>query len=283
MSCSALNKNLHKCRNWSIIGQDFCHAHKKMDSATFKQRWFQKYIVGENISPVYTIISPFQKDKILADLQSGLIVLTKEDILKIPAKVAYVDIYLLLLEHNFAKYGDHPKLERTGLWLYQTIMCYFPFDERPEFQRSKLSILKNKIETYLITFSGKSLFDFFLFIGMATVGRGKLQKQMCDYIPTLLDTNAAKELSWYPRRKLDEIRLEWEACVKVKEGQPPMTHPLMRSLTERWLLDLKELYETEKQMQKIKMDHCKEELMMVCWHPDRVSKLLEMGIGVEDM
>lgn len=282
MSCLALNKNLHKCRNWTIIGQDFCHAHKKMDSATFKQRWLQKYILGENISPVYTIISPFQKDKILADLQSGLIVLTKEDILKIPASEAYVDIYLLLLENNFAQYGDHPRLERKGLWLYQVIMCNFPFDDRPEFQRSKLSILKQKIETYLITYSGKSLYNFFLFIGMATVGREKLQRLMRDYIPTLLDTDAAKELSWYSFEALDSIREEWEECRKVKEGSP-MPNLLLRCLTERWLPDLKELYRTEKQIQKIKIDQCKEELMMDRWHPDRVSKFLEMGIDPEDM
>ena len=283
MSCIALNKNLHQCRNWTVIGKDFCHAHRSMNKELFKERWLSKYIIGQRQIPTYTIISPFNKEKILADLKSGLITLTKEDICKIPATEGYVDIYILLLEHNFAHYGDHPKLERMGLWLYQLLMVNFPFDDRPEFQASKLMILKRKIEDYLITSSGKSLYDFFMFIGMAMVGRRKLQKQMVEYIPTLLDTNAAKELSWYSHDILDGIRREWEESCKFKNGAPPMPNPVIRCLVERWLPDIKELYVTEKLIQKIKMDQCKEELMMNRWHPDRVGKFLEMGIDPDDM
>ena len=283
MSCIALNKNLHQCRNWTVIGKDFCHAHRSMNKELFKERWLSKYIIGQRQIPTYTIISPFNKEKILADLKSGIVTLTREDICKIPATEGYVDIYLLLLQHNFAQYGDHPQLERSGLWLYQLIMYHFPYDDRDEFQRSKLMTLKQTIEKYLITYSGKSLYNFFIFIGMAVIGRTKLSTQIKEYIPSLLDSDAAKELSWYSYDVLDGIRREWEECCKQKNGAPPMRHPLMRCLVERWLPDIKELYQTEKQIQKIKMDQCKEELMMDRWHPDRVGKLLEMGIDPEDM
>ena len=60
-------------------------------------------------------------------------------------------------------------------------------------------------------------------------------------------------------------------------------HPLTKMLVQRWLPDLKELYQAEKAIQKIKMDQCKEELMMNRWHPNRVEKHLLMGLDVEDM
>lgn len=282
MSCSAITRNFKDCRNWSCLDSKFCHAHRNLSEETLTQRWLTKYIIGENRIPVYTIISPFKKEKILADLQNEVVVLTKKDISKIPATEGYVDIYLLLLENNFARYGDHPALERMGLWLYQLIMYHFPYDNRDEFQRSRLMTLKKKIETHLITHSGKSLYDFFMFIGMAVLGRGKLAKQMLEFVPTLLDTQAAKELCWYSHDDLDSIRKEWEECVKVPKG-PPMRHPLLRCLVERWLPDLKELYQTEKAIQKLKMDQCKEELMMDRWHPTRLQKYLDMGFDLDQL
>ena len=66
--------------------------------------------------------------------------------------------------------------------------------------------------------------------------------------------------------------------VELGEG-----HPLTRALVGRWLLDLKELYVAEKAIQKIKMDACKEELMMNRWHPRRVSWCLKQGLDIEDM
>ncbi len=258
-----------------MLDSDYCYVHRNITEEVRKERWFQHYIVGKDRYPMYTIISPFKKDIILQDLLSRRIVLNKEDILKIPAKEAYVDIYLLLLEHNFAKYGDYPRLERIGLWLYQTILHNFPFDNRTDFERNKLFALKQALETHLILASGLSLYRFLEFIGMAMIGRGRLMRQMRDFIPTILDSQAAKELSWFSYDELDNIRKGWIELSK--------DHPMMKCLTERWLPDIKELYHTEKAIQKIKMDQCKEELMMNRWHPSRVEKFLLAGIDVEDM
>lgn len=283
MSCCALTTNLKDCRNWSCLDSPYCHAHKGLSQETLKDRWLTRYIIGRRRIPQYTIISPFNQEKILSDLRSGVICLTPQDIRKIPVTEGYVDVYLLLLENKFAKHGDHPKLERMGLWLYQVIMCNFPFDDRDDFQRNKLTILKRKLETHLITQSGKSLYDFFFFIGAAAVGRRRFQRQLLNYVPTLLDTDAAKELSWYSHDELDKIRKEWEECVKVPQGMSKLEHPLMRPLVERWLPDLKELYQTEKAIQKVKMDQCKEELMMDRWHPDRLQKYLDMGFDIDQL
>lgn len=277
MSCCALTSQLKQCRNWSLLDSPLCHAHQSLTSEDLKDRWMRKYIIGPSRSPVYTVFRQAMKAKILADLREEVVVLTKKDVQTIPAREAYVDIYLLLLENKFAQYGDYPKLERCGLWLYQLLLNQFPFDNYAVWRRQPLHLLKKKIEDVLITSSGKSLFDFFMFIGMAVVGRPRLLNQMQGYIPTLLDTEAAKELSWLPRQELDKIRVEWEECAK------PNRHPLMRCLVERWLLDLKELYLTEKAIQKLKMDQCKEELMMDRWHPTRLQKYLDMGYNIEQL
>jgi hypothetical protein len=275
MACCALKQNLSYCKNWSLLDGPYCHAHRCMDSRTFHERWFKKYIVGEHGTPPYTIIMPSKKGQILKDLQSGLITLTKQDILKIPAKERFVDIYLLLLENNFAQFGDHPKLERAGLWLFQILVYHFPFENRTDFEKSTLQVLEKTIEKHLILSSGKALYRFLEFVGVAMQGRRRLKDLMVTYVPTLLETDAAKELSWYSFEELDKIRKEWDIHLK--------DNSLKRCLTERWLPDIKELYKTEKQIQKMKMDHCKEELMMDRWHPDRVSKLLEAGIDPMDM
>lgn len=269
MACVALKSNLQYCRNWSTLDSCYCHAHQTLTPETFKERWIQKYILYKGF-PYYTLFTSGKKEKILADLKAGHVVLTQQDILKIPVKEGYVDTYLLLLENNYAQSGDHPNLERCGLLLYQVILRSFPNGEYGD-----IVILKQAIEKYLIAYSGDTLYRFFLFIGVFAPGRQLFQAQMRNLVPSLLDSQAAKELSWCSFDHLDSIRKVWESARQ--------DHPMMRCLVERWLPDIKELYQTEKQIQRMKMDHCKEELMMVCWHPDRVSKLLEAGIDPEDM
>ncbi len=256
-----------------MIGKDFCHAHKSLSPNLLKTRWLKKYILA---SPVqFTFIEQGRKKEILSYLESGLVTLTKKDIQRIPLKQACIDIYILLLEHNFAQYGDHPRLARSGLWFYLILMKEFPFPNYPSRFQNGLGILKQKLEQYLILHSALSFYRFLEFVGAATIERSNLQRQVVEYVPTLLESDAAKELSWYSRDELDKIRKGW------LELSPE--HPLIRCLTERWLPDIKELYQTEKQIQKIKMDQCKEEMMAVCWHPDRVSKLLYAGIDPCDM
>lgn len=269
MSCCALKSNLTPCRNWSCLDSQYCASHRIISADTLKSRWFQRYILGSYTYPIYTFRSPKYETQLLADLSSGKVILTKEDICKIPAKERYVDIYLLLLQNGFVKRGDHQKLEFVTYWFYAFLLAAFP-DHDP------LSLARQQIETHLVIGSGEALYHFLFFICGAIKGREKLTRQMLAYIPTLLDTEAARELAWFPRDELDKLRLEYEK-VLGKE------HPFTKCLVQRWLLDIKELYQTEKAIQKIKMDQCKEELMMFCWHPSRIEKYLLAGIDIMDI
>lgn len=216
----------------------------------------------------FSVFDRRNEKKILSDLESKRIVLTKEDILKIPAQDRYVDSYLLLMEHGFIPRGTHPSLELTTLWLYMRIISNFPIND--------LGLLRKLIEKTMILSSGEALYDFFLWISKALLNRPRLTQKLIGHIPTLLDTEAAKELSWFPRDTLDNLRVEYEKILGKE-------HPMTRCLVERWLLDLKELYQAEKLIQKLKMDQCKEELMMDRWHPDRLDKYLSMGYDIDQL
>jgi hypothetical protein len=268
MSCKALKSNLALCRNWACKHSDFCHAHATLSKESLKERWVSRYLLGQRGYPKYTVFSKANEKTILSDLQSGWIVLTKEDIRRFPKLDRYTDVYLLLMEHGFVERGTHTPLEFISLWLYMKLLANFSNDR-------SLAPLRSLIERNMILASGKTLYDFLLWISYPAVGGPRLSGLLVSYVPTLLDTEAAKELSWYPRDELDKLRIHYENIA----GKD---HPLTRYLVERWLLDLKELYVTEKAVQKIKMDQCKEELMMNRWHPHRVAHYLEMGLDIDD-
>jgi hypothetical protein len=260
-----------------MLESDYCHAHRNMTLHKNKIRWMKKFILGKDRSPFYTVNWPYRGTKILKDLHEQLVVLTKEDIQKIPAKEAYIDIYLLLLEHGFARQGDHPRLEFVGYWFYTHILYQFPHLQHPVQEiRSTLGDLKLLLEDHLILSSGKALFAFLDFMGGTAKGRARLVALLHTLIPSLLDTDAAKEMSWMSYDTLDKLRLTYEKELGVD-------HPLTKCLVQRWLLDIKELYKTEKAIQKIKMDQCKEELMMNRWHPSRLWKYFEMGYDIDQL
>lgn len=271
MSCRALKSNLSLCHNWACENSDFCHAHRNLSKDTLKHRWVSRYLIGQQGHPIYTVFHKLNEKTILSDLQSGWIVLTKDDVRRLPKLDRYTDIYLLLIEHGFVERGTHIPLEFATLWFFMRLLTQFELNH----DRSLLPLV-SLIERNMILASGKTLYDFLMWIRYPVVGRLRLTSALLNYIPKLLDTEAAKELSWYPRDELDKIRIEYEQ-------RPGFDHPLTKCLVQRWLLDLKELYVTEKAIQKIKMNQCKEELMMNRWHPERLKVLLEMGLDFDDV
>jgi hypothetical protein len=237
----------------------------------------RRFIIGVDRIPFYTVNFPYRGTKIVKDLWDKVVVLTKQDIQKIPVKEAYVDIYLLLLEHGFAQQGDHPKMEFAAYWFYTSILYNFPHLQNPQQEiQSTLSILKDLLEKHLILSSGKALFTFLEFMGGTAKSRTRLVALLHTLIPGLLDSDAAKEMSWMSYDELDKLRLTYEK-------ELGKDHVLTKCMVQRWLLDIKELYQTEKAIQKLKMDQCKEELMMNRWHPDRLWKYLEMGYDIDQL
>ena len=266
MACSAITSKLKDCRNWSCLDGKFCSSHKNMAPQVLTQRWIKRFILRYDS---YTVFNRKDEARILSDLTSGTIVLTPGDILKIPARDRYTDIYLFFIEHGFVEKGAHKNLELNILNFYTRMIANYAQDH-------SLAPVRDLIERTMIVSSGKTLFDFLMWIGPSLTNREHTTRKMIEYIPSLLDTSAAKELSWYTRDELDKLRIHYEKA-------PGKEHLVTKCLVQRWLLDIKELYHTEKTIQKLKMDHCKEELMMNRWHPDRLNKYLEMGYEIDQL
>lgn len=266
MACCALTSRNKNCRNWSCVDNKFCFAHKNIKPEILKQRWFNRYILTWS---AYTVFNNRDEGRILSDLASGNVVLTTKDILKIPARDRYADVYLLFMKHGYVERGTHTSLEFIIFNLYTRIIVAYP-------PNHGLAPLRELIEQTLILSSGQAFYDYLMWLGPFVGSREQMMRAMVVHIPTLLDSAAAKELSWFPRDELDKLRVHYEK-VLGKE------HPMTKCLVERWLLDLKELYQTEKAIQKLKMDQCKEELMMDRWHPSRLEKYLEMGFEIDQL
>lgn len=270
MSCQALKSNLTRCRNWSCIDSEFCWQHENLSPEIVKSRWIRRYFYGDNGTTRYCYWTPSVGEKIRHDLDSGLIVLTSTDIGNIPSRDRNIDIYLFLIKYGYAKATDNCDLLARSYW-------YF-LDKSSVAAPNLLNFpLKEEICDVLILANHHTFFRFLKSLAKLCKNRARYVGFATVEIPKFLDSAAAKELSWWSYQELDELRV----CYEDELGRD---HPLTKCLVQRWLLDLKELYHTEKAVQKIKMDQCKEEIMMNRWHPDRIMKMYEeYGLDVNDL
>lgn len=282
MSCQALCHDLSTCRNYSLLDADYCFVHNQIPEIQVqKKRWIKRYILGhEGYGPFYQDNYALQKH-ILKDLRLKKVVLTEEDVKKIPYRNKYIDIYVLLVKYGFIQQGWHAPL---------LMLCYRYLLKHKDGNLFGLlghRDLLHDIHHHIILKNSNTFFDF---IGLIPVIEEKIhfatedskfhfRTLISSYVIACLEhSEAARELSWWSRPTLDALMHCYKDVHKLTED-----HPYYRCLTQRWLPDLYELHETEKQMQKIKMDQCKEELMMNRWHPARVEWLLNQGIEVENM
>lgn len=274
MACCALKKDLCDCRNWSSLDSKYCHTHRYLKDEELKSRWMKRFFLGGGRHWVFMYDSGTNSAaRILEDLRTGSIVLTDADALKIPAADRFIDTYVFLVQQGYISPSANQKLMlRSILYLLNTSIIHQQIGRPVQKPR-----LLTAIRETLITKTSQTLHKFFSLAPILATGSQERTSFLLTYIPELLDSNAAKELSWWSREHLDVLRLQYEKILGVD-------HPLTKCLVQRWLLDLKELYKTEKAIQKIQMDQCKEELMMNRWHPDRLWKYYEQfGIEVDDM
>lgn len=236
----------------------------------------KRYLLGGNGFSPFNFYCGWKEKKILEDLRAGVVTLTKKEILSIPNRDAYLDVYVLLVREGYAAPLDNsPLFTRCLHYLCSTRIT---INDLQNFARADHTPrLLPMIQKYLLEASDKTFQQFLLFAPIyARTLESKVQF-LIQFIPTLLDSKGAKELSWWSHEELDKIRIMYE-MILGKE------HPLTKCLVQRWLLDLKELYKTEKAIQRIQMNQYKEELMMNRWHPDRVMKFYEdHDIEFDDM
>ena len=271
MACCAIKHNLKNCRNWSSLDSDYCHVHQNSSSKLQKLRWIKRFIFGHGGSVFSFYWSTPSESRILSDIQSGRIVLTKEDFHLIPNLDRYLDIYVFFVIHNIMNPTDNLSLLTRCVSYFMNLMIQHEGQNGKDYPNRLTGLIAENI----ILGSGE-VFYHFLMVAAKLAKNPRRVQFFLEFIPTLLDSGAAKELSWWPRDNLDMIRKEYEKVLGTD-------HPLTKCLVQRWLLDLKELYITEKSIQAIKMDQCKEELMMERWHPSRLEKYLAMGYEIDQL
>ena len=234
-----------------------------------KRRWFRKFILAADGKRFFYSYDESKKKRILGDLRDNIITLTEEDIQSIPNARSRIDIFLLLIDHDFIKVTSHPRLYLRCLeyladfWFLTNDALILP-----------LSPVGEKIRDILILKTAPHLLHFFqtlpaLFQLPAFADfppRRILSIQ--SFFATVLESSAARELCWNPSLK----RLTGVYEEILGEG-----HFLPAFFREVYSAQWERLYRSEKAFQKAKMDGCKEEMMMVCWHPKRFFRLLELG------
>lgn len=243
-------------------GSLFCFQHQHITPEEHKSRWFRKFILGSDGKRFLYNYDESKKSRIVGDLRDKIIVLTQEDIAKIPPRRWYIDIYLLLVESQNIEISDHAGLYVKALqylsefWFLGNNTLMLPF-----------SALAKKVQEVLITSSAENLLFFYkmlptLMMGASFQGDMLLQRMvsLSAFLSLLEETEAAKELSWIPFRS---------NLLEHYEKKLGETHYLSSYFRDVYLPAFLQLYKTEKQLQKAAMDTCKEELIAYCWHPDR--------------
>jgi hypothetical protein len=270
MACHAIKTNQvgvltgKLCRNYHMEGSLFCYQHQTITPEEHKNRWFRKFILGSDGNRFLYSYDESKKDRILGDLRDRIVVLTQEDIDKIPDRRWYIDIYLLLMEHGYIglETNAHPLLYKKALvylsefWFLTNNNLLLPF-----------SSLARKVQEILIAKDAQHLHHFlqmlpFLMKGSNFQGDLLLQRiiSIGAFLSELTETDAAKELCWQPFR---------EPLLNHYKDKLGEDHLLTSYMKDVYLSEFKQLYVLEKQIQKARTDTYKERLMAYCWHPDR--------------
>lgn len=239
-------------------------CHQDIGPIDHKHRWMRKFILAADGKPFLFQHDERKKHRILGDLRDGIIELTHQDILTIPDRDRYMDIYVLLFQNGYLDLTSkaHNQLY-TRCCNYLTRFLYLtnnalmmPFTDLATLIMKEV-ILKDADHLHF--------FLQFFPVSLNTVSfQGDLLQtrivSVTAFLTLLVDSDAARELSWQPFR--DELY----DLYKEKLGP---TNLVTSYLHDIFLPEFYDLYKMERNLQKELIDSMKEELMAVTWHPDR--------------
>ncbi len=261
MACQAIRADRGFCRNYAVTGTHFCHCHRNLSSDTLKQRWiiYAKSKLGIYLRDKQTY------ERCCSYLENGVVKMTQEDVLKLPATKGGVALYLILVENCicsptahfpfFIKCAQHLcDLQMSELYFYPIYNDLVKF-----FQKDRVTLL------------------CFISVILAVAYRESYEEEdiemLYPLLYKLLKCEAGKEFAMAAPDLLDIPQA-------VKKFFIP---PSFRTfLTEEYSIHIKKLRDEVKAEKKARMAVFKEELMAKTWHPDRLWKYLEMGYEMDD-
>lgn len=223
-------------------------------------RWIRKFINGADGKPFFYENDESKKERILGDLQKGVIVLTEDDIKLLAKRRRTLDAYMLLFEHGYIT------LENYNIHLYKHSIEYLSefWFLGEAFPAIRLSLLAKKIREILILRDANHLRHFLYYLPSLMNYYAFQAENRFLYFPfflsELLQSEAARKLCWEPFTK---------DLLNHYETQLGKDHFLTTYFRNTYLPQYTRMYKAEKQLQKESIDSLKEELMAFTWHPDR--------------
>ncbi len=224
------------------------------------QRWKWRYTTCTTYAPK----SEAALQKCLAPVLDGTVSLTQNDIKWLNAS-DYVEIYCELVHHGFCD----PLCNTSAFsWAVQFFMDGQAYGGwRARWLRKIVRLFQTETRTLE-----------FLFIFMSCICQRQRYNDehiMPLYYPIrrLLDCDAGRKFAMTSPETTIFLRMI------TKDNLPEaFTSFLQGEMTEM----MKQLRKEGFLAQKSRMNICKEELMAKTWHPDRISKYLEMGYEMDD-
>lgn len=272
MACQAIKKDYTRCRCWAEVGFTTCHQHRCIPVQERKRRWFNHYILAKNKNAFpFLYASPKSHRGKLDDLESGQIVLTQEDVARIPPHGRYSDIFSLLCAKGYAEPSWNPQLRYRTLHHAITMFTFNNFN-----QTFQDYYYKKAFENYILPMLGKEtqIFGaqslFYKHIpswSLQFLGQPESVRPFLDALMQL-DGAKAESLTRFEEWLLP-LYYNLLKNPKTNEIENAVFKELYATLESYLLPVLEGTRQTLKHSIRTRMNLTKEELIAATWHPDR--------------
>ena len=266
MACLAIKSNYSACRNYACNETDFCSCHQEITVQDMSQRWKEMYLSYDGVS--LALKTDAQVEILLEQVKRGYVKLTEKDVANIPADRMFADIFLELVGNGLAE----PE------WNMPLYACCVEFLLELVNLKAHSHPLFVALPLVLVMPSPRD-FDRFLITLAMMEKKGMIPREYYPstfaFLMELLETRAGTDYCWSnPADRLGDV---------LRRELQKTSGTLSRFLDSRFWPETKEVFSTDKQYMKARMDYVKEELMQFCWHPIRLAKYLEMGLDIDEL
>lgn len=276
MACIGITGSLKRCKNYSCADRHTCSSHSTYTKELHYKRWTKKYLKVDLFN--FDWATNIGKE-LLVDLQNHWMEIDESLIKSLPPLLIYVDIFTFLCKHGYAKKEWNIPLWKACL---RTILQRMFIGAEVAAGMNERHWDRNKpIVDTLILSSGTNLLHM-LQVLPSILKEQYFQKYfqtnptiICDWIQSLSDSRAARELSWN-RSKNNEL-------VDIYKNALGHTNPLTLFIETKWVIYIMRLYAIEKDAQQWRMNRVREELMAITWHPERLWKWIHMGFNLDNI
>lgn len=269
MACLGItikNRQPFCCRNFATNDSYFCASHNTLTPEVLKQRWIRLYLRFCK----YSYRDEKGAEHVLAPLRAGIFTLTREDILAIHSnRLGALDTYLLLLREGYCEPVDNI------VYFLRSILYCLNLVSLQAATHPLLALLKEVFFNTSMKLYETSVHAILSLSSSTSPANHKaygLHPETQVLLREITDTEIAHQWAWTnPKERLE----------KFFGDEPKPAEEMVHFMRTVFFPCIDRIYMEGKQVQKMRIDSVKKELMAVCWHPDRVMKYMEMGFDMD--